>query len=197
MTRVHTWMKNFGHRLPKPSVLMSTVVQKHLQPLEGKWSKKMERAWQRLQTKILMGITPIRNLLLNKHWFLVCVQYYFSFTKKRTVFFQVTLQFFNALPLNHLRRCRTALRFREAWKHQEHRKIFYTKTLSKSKKRIRVTGGKDLAESGVYTPQFCKAVISCWHAACRGEDVSFTSSPADYRAVWNHCFKYSSTRKDP
>jgi hypothetical protein len=71
MTRVHTWMKNFGHRLPKPSVLMSTVVPQHLQPLEGKWSKKMERAWARLQTKILMGITPIRNLILKKHLFLV------------------------------------------------------------------------------------------------------------------------------
>ena len=82
MTRVHTWMKNFGHRLPKPSVLMSTVVPQHLQPLEGKWSKKMERAWARLQTKILMGITPIRNLILKKHLFLVWAQYFFSFTKK-------------------------------------------------------------------------------------------------------------------
>lgn len=82
MTRVHTWMKNFGHRLPKPSVLMSTVVPQHLQPLEGKWSKKMERAWARLQTKILMGITPIRNLILKKHLFLVWAQYFFSFTQK-------------------------------------------------------------------------------------------------------------------
>ena len=85
MTRVHTWMKNFGHRLPKPSVLMSTVVPQYLKPLEGKWSKKMERAWARLQTKMLMGITPIRNLMINKHWFLVCMQHVFSSTKETAV----------------------------------------------------------------------------------------------------------------
>ena len=189
-------MKNFGHRLPKPSVLMSTVVPQYLKPLEGKWSKKMERAWARLQTKMLMGITPIRNLMINKHWFLVCMQHVFSSTKETAVCCFKLKPNFPCAAFETCEAMQNSDEIQRGLETQRKPKKNYTKTLSKSKRRIRVTGGKDLSESGVYTPQFCRTVISCWHAACRGEELSFTSSPADYRAVWEHCSRYSSIRKD-
>ena len=38
--RVHSWMKCFGHELPKPSVFVSNINFECLEFLERKWSKK-------------------------------------------------------------------------------------------------------------------------------------------------------------
>ena len=45
--RVHSWMKCFGHELPKPSVFVSNINFECLEFLERKWSKKMEKRLQR------------------------------------------------------------------------------------------------------------------------------------------------------
>ena len=69
MTRVHTWRKNFGHKLPKPSVLMLTLIPDLVTPLQGKWSRKMEDAWSRMLTRDLMKMIPIWHLWKNRNKF--------------------------------------------------------------------------------------------------------------------------------
>ena len=44
--RVHSWMKCFGHELPKP-VFVSNITFECLEFLERKWSKRMEKRLQR------------------------------------------------------------------------------------------------------------------------------------------------------
>ena len=86
---------------------------------------------------------------------------------------------------------KTALKFRASNKHKESKKPFYTKTLSKSKHKVQVTGGKNLAETGAYTPGFCRAVIGVWEDAMRGW-TSFTKHPnGDYKSISARCFKNS------
>lgn len=65
-SRVHTWMRCFGHRLPKPSVLMSNIFQGMADDLKRKWSKKMEQQWQKMLTTKLLKIRIIRKIWQNK-----------------------------------------------------------------------------------------------------------------------------------
>ena len=47
-SRVHSWMRCFGHPLPKPSVFMSNIKDEIVGPLlRRQWSAKMEALWQK------------------------------------------------------------------------------------------------------------------------------------------------------
>ena len=71
-------------------------------------------------------------------------------------------------------------------------KVYYKKHLSKSKRRLQVTGGKNLRESGVYTPQFCLAVIDMWEKSSELHGDAFSSPhPWDYKSLWDAIFSKS------
>lgn len=90
-----------------------------------------------------------------------------------------------------LRYIRTACRFRASQKHKEAKKVYYKKHLSKSQRRLQVTGGKNLRESGVYTPQFCLAVIDMWEKAKEQRHLAFSSDHFSYGNLWNAIFSTS------
>ena len=90
-----------------------------------------------------------------------------------------------------LRYIRTACRFRASQKHKEAKKVYYKKHLSKSQRRLQVTGGKNLRESGVYTPQFCLVVIDMWEKAKEQRHLAFSSDHFSYSNLWNAIFSTS------
>ena len=66
-SRVHSWMRCFGHPLPKPSVFMSNIKDEIVGPLlRRQWSAKMEALWQKKLGAKLMSVMAIRNLWINK-----------------------------------------------------------------------------------------------------------------------------------
>lgn len=97
-----------------------------------------------------------------------------------------------------IRYTRTARRFRASQKHKENKKVYYRKHLSKSQRRLQVTGGKNLRESGVYTPQFCLAVIDMWEEARELGHNAFSSTDfsQDHQSLWNMMFSHSSVSNE-
>ena len=47
LQKVHSWMRCFGHALPKPSVFVGNICMEIMQQLYRKWSKRMEERWKR------------------------------------------------------------------------------------------------------------------------------------------------------
>ena len=91
---------------------------------------------------------------------------------------------------------RTAVKFRKKFL-EKNQKTYYFKHRSKSKRRLFVTGGSHLKESGVYTPAFCQCVIDIWVAAHdKPEDTAFTKKPVAYQKLWDTCFSRSVVRED-
>ena len=45
-SRVHTYMRAFGHMLPKPTVLYANIPPQHLVPVDRKWSPEIEKRWK-------------------------------------------------------------------------------------------------------------------------------------------------------
>ena len=103
---------------------------------------------------------------------------------------------FNLQPLRYMA---TALRFREAYKIRNSNQVYYRKHLSKSRKRILVSGGKKLKDSGIYTPKFCGAVIDSWlKARASGmEAVTYPQHFSDHRALWKISFQHSPREEEP
>lgn len=64
--RVHSWMKCFGHPLPKPSVFMSNMDSDIVGTLHRSWSKKMEKLWSDMLTKKMLKTLVLRKLWRNK-----------------------------------------------------------------------------------------------------------------------------------
>ena len=64
--RVHSWMRCFGHPLPKPSVFMSNIKDQIVGLLRRQWSAKMEALWQEILGTKLMSVMATRNLWINK-----------------------------------------------------------------------------------------------------------------------------------
>lgn len=161
--RTHTWMRKFGHPLPKPTVLFSNVCREFLIPLAGKWSKKMEKIWQRILASRLASSPAIALLWKHKARYL-----------------------------------RTALKFRAWYKHRCANEVFYRKHLSKSKRRVFVSGGKKLKDSGIYTRPFCRAVMDVWASAAAVQDNGLTLplQIRDHVTIWRESFKGSFTEPD-
>ena len=66
-SRVHSWMRCFGHALPKPSGFMSNIKDEIVGPLlRRQWSAKMEELWQKILGAKLMSVLAIRKLWINK-----------------------------------------------------------------------------------------------------------------------------------
>lgn len=61
--RVHTWMRKFGHALPKPTVLYSNVESSLLGPIKKAWSKRMESQWLAMLKEKLLAHPGARRLL--------------------------------------------------------------------------------------------------------------------------------------
>lgn len=98
-------------------------------------------------------------------------------------------------PWKHSRYLATALRFRQAHR-EKNKKIYYTKHKSKSKRRLFVTGGRHLSESGEYTPQFCQCVIDIWKAASCKTSRSWTKKVTNRKQLWENCFGTSNVRQE-
>ena len=160
MTRVHTWMKNFGHKLPKPSVLMLTLIPDLVTPLQGKWSRKMEDAWSRMLTRDLMKMIPIRHLWKNRNKFLRYVQNNF-----------ILIVFWGCvLSVSSL--CICALICRSQTKVDENStevpgilqaqgvqaRCSTPKHFRNPSEKFKSLGENNWLKTGVYTPQFCRAV---------------------------------------
>ena len=47
LQKVHSWMRCFGHALPKPSIFVGNINMEIMQQLYRKWSKRMEKRWKR------------------------------------------------------------------------------------------------------------------------------------------------------
>ena len=61
--RVHTWMRKFGHQIPKPTVLYSNMAHELTQPLAKAWSKRMEEQWCAMLKAKLLAHAGARKLL--------------------------------------------------------------------------------------------------------------------------------------
>lgn len=79
---------------------------------------------------------------------------------------------------------------------EQARKRFYKKHLSKSKRRLQVSGQKDLAESGVYTPQFCRAVLKMWEACEMEFSLTMGSGFLTPMQLWKVVFSGSATMEE-
>ena len=79
---------------------------------------------------------------------------------------------------------------------EKNQKTYYFKHRSKSKRRLFVTGGSHLKESGIYTPAFCQCVIDIWAAAYHKQDAAFTKKPIAYKKLWDTSFSRSVVRED-
>ena len=64
--RVHSWMRCFGHPMPKPSVFMSNMASDFVNDLHRSWSKKMEKLWSSMLTQKLLKTLALRKLWHNK-----------------------------------------------------------------------------------------------------------------------------------
>ena len=162
--RLHTWMKCFGHDLPKPSVLMTSIEEVFSSRLRRNWSKKVQARLEQLLKEHLTQRWSTRRL-----W-----------AKKWTV-------------------CKTAMKFHVAYKARsdQQKKCYHYKSRSKNKTRVWVNGGKDLRESGVYTPAFCRAVISAWMGA-QSAKVKKDTLPqhVSYQVLWGKVFRRASLQQD-
>lgn len=90
------------------------------------------------------------------------------------------------------------MRFREKFKQEQAKKVYYTKTLSASRRRIVVTGGKDLKSSAAYTPQFARAILRMWRECWEiGVDaIRMDHASMDYRQLWGCVFEGSATMEE-
>ena len=90
------------------------------------------------------------------------------------------------------------MRFREKFKQEQAKKFYYTKTLSASRRRIVVTGGKDLKSSAAYTPQFARAILRMWRECWEiGVDaIRMDHASMDYRQLWGCVFEGSATMEE-
>ena len=85
---------------------------------------------------------------------------------------------------------RTALKFHRVnkMKIQKHLKGYYKIHRSKSMNRKFVSGGPKLKSSGVYTEQFCQAVLEVWDMACSRKVEGFAGEytlAAPYTRLWS------------
>ena len=197
-TRIHTWMRKFGHPLPKPSVLYSNILPDWLGPLFGKWSPKMEKIWQNILRSKLLAVPAIRKLWQNKNKKLSLVgNFVFLFCGLEVGGSPKELG--KGMPCVILRYIRTALKYRAAFKFRARNDVFYKKHWSKSKARLRVSGGKKLKDSGIYTTKFCQAVADVWMAASASGMQCLARPPlfSDYKTLWQESFRGSTVEEDP
>jgi hypothetical protein len=88
---------------------------------------------------------------------------------------------------------RTALKFHRVnkMKIQKHLKGYYKIHRSKSMNRKFVSGGPKLKSSGIYTEQFCQAVLEVWDMACSRKVEGFAGEytlAAPYTRLWSNFF---------
>ena len=205
LQKVHSWMRCFGHALPKPSVFVGNINMEIMQQLYRKWSKRMEEQWRRTWHVLR---------------FFVGVKFIFLFGLKRTsgkskVCFALdfnslgmmtsVLRQSPALQLLWKRKvqfCRTALKWRARYKVKmaTYEKCYYKIHRSKSNRRKFVTGGPKLKDSGIYTEKFCLAVVKMWDTACAAKMNGFansTSTQVHYTKLWKDMLATSKIQKDP
>lgn len=153
--RVHTWMKRFGHALPKPTVLVGNVVANLVDALASKWSRKMERKWEAMLMARLLSIPAVRFLLKRKAQYPSVMALY-----KRTLGWGKlkvsTFKGFCATGfLAQPRYLRSALKFRSAYKAQHQINLYYIKHRSRSQRRLQVTGKKTKVIWRLYKTLLC------------------------------------------